>query len=855
VLTGRCYEGDGAPPWWPWVQILRAAVGATGDAELREQLGAVASDVAELVPELRERFPGLATPSGPQGDQARFRLYDAIARFGLARAQRAPLVVILDDLHWADASSLEMVRFLAGQLTHQRILLVATYRDVEVRRGHPLADVLGDLARVPECERVLLRGLDAAEVAALAEAVAGERPPAALAERLLELTEGNPFFVREMVQLLADGGGIADATVDTVHALALPQGVRDAIGRRLDTLSEECNALLRAAAVIGREFATAVLEPMVALPDADRDEGLLELLGEALDAGVIVEAARGRYAFAHALLRQTLYEELRAPQRIVQHRRAGEALERTLGERCDEQAAELAHHFFEAAPGGDVDKAIHYCVGAAEIAHAQHAYAEAIAHRERALEAVELALPSDDARRAELLFGLGEELFTAGERDRARTRFHETAELARRIGRTDLVAEAAIARRGFGEMGLPPGDGDLELLEEALECLPEDAVARRARVYARLTGVVGRDMRQRDELSARSLELAERSGDPIALRDALAARWWATLGPDRLDERAAIALRIRELAERIDDPHVALLGLECELGTALAFGNADESDRIVDEYEKIADELRQPLFKFMVMQFRASLAMNYGDFDKADRLLDEAIALGRGRVAFAELVYVGQRHWSHVHRGEPGLIDGGYDDLDELLNSYFGSVPLSVIFSTASLHGVSDDEARERIASVDYRALDRDEHWLLAMGMLSDLAFDLELREVLEWLYEELQPYAHLMGVHDLMRASTGSLHACLGEVATGLGLLDEAIGHYEGAIERERAARMRPSAAQSMGGAARALLLRGGPGDVERARVWLAELEQLAAEMGTRHYERALEALPDRPPKIPFSK
>jgi hypothetical protein len=155
---------------------------------------------------------------------------------------------------------------------------------------------------------------------------------------------------------------------------------------------------------------------------------------------------------------------------------------------------------------------------------------------------------------------------------------HETAELARRLGRIELLAEAAIALRGFGELGIPAGEGDLELLDEALEQLPEEALSLRARIYARITGITGHSMRERDALSRQSLELATQSGDPIARLDALSARWWATLGPDQLDERAQLGAQLRELAEQLDDPHVFLLGLEWELGTSLALGNVDETE-------------------------------------------------------------------------------------------------------------------------------------------------------------------------------------------------------------------------------------------------------------------------------------
>src|SRR5262245_12315143 len=468
-LPGRCAEGEGAPAFWPFVQILRALPGPAR------------RPAADPFAAWTARDAGGDRLGSAEGEQARFRLFDSVAEALRREARQARLVVSVDDLHWADGDSLRLFRFLAGELRDAPLLLVGTYRDVEVRRGHPLARTLGDLAREPHASRLALRGLAAGEVALLVESVAGAKPAPALVSALADLTEGNPFFVREMARWLRDEKRPLDGPVPT---LALPQGVRDALGRRLEALSGACNELLRVAAVIGREFGAKLLADV----SGTAPETILTQLAEAFATGVIVEDGElpGGCAFAHALLRQTLYEEIPAPRRVLLHRRVAEALRDASRHLPRPPVSELAHHFYEALPSGASQEAVRYCIAAAEAAHEQLAYDESARHYERALEAQAFASPPDDRRRAELLVALGEELWTGGDREGGRARLAEASDLARSLGQRDLLARAAIGYRGFGEMGMPPDARTLALLEEARDALGPDHPLLRARLLARL---------------------------------------------------------------------------------------------------------------------------------------------------------------------------------------------------------------------------------------------------------------------------------------------------------------------------------------------------------------------------------
>jgi len=386
------------------------------------------------------------------------------------------------------------------------------------------------------------------------------------------MTEGNPFFVGEIVRLLVAEGRLAQPERATSLVGTLPQGVREAIGRRLNALSEECNRVLALAAVIGREFELNVLERLAELGR----ERLLELLDEAVGARILAEppGAGSRYAFSHTLVRETLYEELTMPLRVRRHRRVGEVLEEIHRANLDPHLPELAHHFFQAAPGGDAARAIHHAIRAAERALELLAYEEAAGHYERALQALDLN-PGDDAERCRLLLALGDAQSTSGERDRARATFRRAATLARTLARPADFARAALGFGGRGEMGMPRDDELLALLEEALRMLGESEPGLRVHILARLTGTApySDSLETRRSLSQQAVDLAQRTGDRHLLVVALAARAWALMGPDHVEERLAVATDLLRIAGEIGDKTTVLSGHEFRMGVFLVLGD------------------------------------------------------------------------------------------------------------------------------------------------------------------------------------------------------------------------------------------------------------------------------------------
>jgi class 3 adenylate cyclase/tetratricopeptide (TPR) repeat protein len=542
-VWGRCFEGEGAPAYWPWIQLLRAYAATRPSAVLRAQLGRGASEVAQLLPEVGEVLPGLEPPPSLDPETARFRLFDAVAAFLRRAARETGLVVVVDDLHWADRSSLLLLEFVARELVESRLLVVGTYRDVEVSRHHPLNDTLAELIRQPATSRLVLRGLSEAEVARCIAAVAGTEPAPEVVAAVHSQSEGNPFFVGEIARLLVSEDRLGD---EGPLGLPIPEGVREVIDRRLNRLTERCNRLLAVAAVEGRDFDLNVVSQAAKLSAAK----VLEKLDEAADAHLVAETGDGpgRYRFAHALVREVVYAGLGVNERVRLHYRVGEAIERHPD--LEARLAELAHHFLQSAAIGDADKAVAYATRAGNVAFDLLAYEEAAGHFERALQALKLAHPGDGYRRCELLLDLGQAQRAASDLASARASYEQAAAVAKSIGAAEPLARAALGLGVEFTVGVVD-DVEIRLLEEALTALGEADSVLRARVLARLAKALlwTRQEDRRAALSERAVQVARRVGDPGTLAAVLHDRHMAIWGFANTEERLDITGEEIELAE------------------------------------------------------------------------------------------------------------------------------------------------------------------------------------------------------------------------------------------------------------------------------------------------------------------
>ncbi|HKP91019.1 MAG TPA: protein kinase [Thermoleophilaceae bacterium] len=844
VLVGRSHEGEGAPAYWPWVQMARGYIEEKGAKDAAAEMGAGAADMAQVLPELREMIPGIAAADGPgDPEEARFRYFDSTATFLKNAARTEPLVLFLDDLHWADKPSLLFLQFLARELAGARILVLGTYRDVELSRRHPLSQVLADLAREGLIDRILLRGLTENDVARFVEMTASVQPPPRLVQAVHQETEGNPFFVSEIVNLLASEGRLDGGADLRDVVLTIPQGVREVVGRRLDQLSRECNFTLSAASVIGREFGLDVLDRVVCdeviaeMPQhADKlsREQLLEVIDEAVRARVIAptQGSVGRYTFSHALVREALYEELGVTRRVRLHRRVGEVIEELFDARRDEHLDELAHHFLEAQ---DLDKAVEYSIHAAGRAMALLAYEEGAKLYEQALQAMELRGGVGGQEQAELLLALGDAQARAGEPIAAKDTFYMAADAARAASADEQLARAALGLADRMTIGLVD-EPLIALMEEALAGVPEEDSTMRARMLASLAMVTFFQSSERaDALSREAIEMARRIDDPGALAAGLYARHFVLFEPEFLDERHQVVRELLESARAAGERDLAVEARGLLLVDLLESGDVRGAREEIEAFARGAAELRRPAYQRMVAIRRAMMALMEGRLDDVEPILAEhSLHADWGAVdpnltqGAAVAIYELRRH------------QGRLEELAEAmagLAAEYPAVPawrcgLSLLFVSL---GREDDARREmeRVAVDNFAPLLADPNRLVGYSMLAQVAARLPDRPYGDQLYDLLLPYAHRNVVVGAGWACEGSAAAPLAELAAALGRYDDAERHFEEALRMNIALEGPPLVAETRMRYAAMLADRDRPDDRERALELVADSLDAAQQLG----------------------
>lgn len=859
-LWGRCHESPGAPPYWPWVQIIRGYVRAHESAQVRDAMGAGAPDIAAIAPEVRERLPDLPLPPRFEDpEQARFRLFDAVASFLQRAAQDQPLALVLDNLHWADKASLLLLEFLAQDLGRARLLVIGTYRDVEVSRRHALSETLGELTRERPFQRVMLRGLGREDVGRFIEATTGIIPPLALVEAVHTQTEGNPLFLTEVIRLLAQEGELAPERVQQRQRipLGIPEGVRQVIGRRLNRLSPQCNQALSMASVFGREFALQEIHRL--LPDTGEDR-LLELLEAAVAARVIEELpqAMGRYQFTHALIRATLYDELPGTRRARLHRRIGEVIEDLCRANLEPYLAQLAHHFFEADGRDAAEKAAAYAANAGARALSLLAYEEAARHYERALQALERQRPVDPARRCQLLLALGEAQRKAGDVQDAMASFQRAADLARGLGSSEDLAQAAL---GFEETtwrpGLP-GHAAVQLLREALVALGEGDGRLKARALgslARALAFTGA-MDPAGAVEEQAVAMARRLGDPATLAATLKGRFFSRLRPENIAARLAAASELLQLGEEVGDQEAVLNAHAWRLFDLMELGDIAAVDRLLDVHTRLVEDLRQPFYLYVNKSFLAMRATFAGHFAAGERLAQEALAIGQRLRGQDALGLFGVQMFTL--RREQGRLQ----EVASVVKSFVERHPaastwrpgLALIYSELGL----EREARaefEPLAADDFADIPRDARWVMCLAYLAAVCAFLGDARRAATLYRVLTPHA---GYNLLV----GPTAVCFGAAARYLGLLaatmrrwEEAQRHFEAALAMNARMGAKPWLAHTQQAYAAVLLARGQTGDHERATALLDEALALSRELGMRALEARVVALQQQATPPPRSR
>ena len=848
VAWGRCWEAGGAPAYWPWIQALRACVRGLDGEQLRAHLGAGAPFVAQIVTEVAEILPDVRLPPPMEAEGARFRLFDAVAAFLRNAGAGQPLMLVLDDLHAADAPSILLLRFAARELGDARVLVLGAYRDIELDRGHPLTVALAELSREPATRHVPLSGLDEAGVARLIQEITGVVPREGVVAAVHRCTEGNPLFVGEVVRLLAAEGRLERAGDTAGLALVIPEGIREVIGRRVARLPEPCGRVLGLAAMFGREFWLAALERLCGVSAGE----LLDVLDDGIAAGMVaaVPAAPGRLRFSHALIRDALYESIPAGQRVRLHQQAGEALEAFYQQDPDPHLAELAHHFFEAAVVGDAGKAVGYAERAGHRALALLAYEEAARLFRMALAALGLAQPpGQDQRRCRLLLALGDALTRMGERRAAREELRRAADIARRNRMAEELGQAALAYAGRFTFERGASDRHvIPLLQEARAMLAEkqDAGPVRARVLAHLAAALRDqpDRGSRDALSREAVALARASGDPPTLGYTLSCRLNALMGPGDPQGRLAVAEELRSVARAVQDRHLESVGEYHRAMVLLETGRMAEYRQALDAVQRLVAELRQPALRCLATVVTASLALLEGRFADAEALVESALRSGASSVPWDAVIF------SRVQRFALRLEDGRLAEMEPAIRRSVEEFPTRPLFRCLLARLLTElgdeDGARsvfEQLAADRFAVIPVNNDLLLSLSHLAEVAWFLRDAGRGAVLHGLLLPYRGL--VVDTLETSTGAVDRYLGLTALTAGDLEPAERHLHDALHLSTRIGSQPWTARTQADLASLLLARDQPGDREQAVGLLQAALGTARRLGmTAFAERAGEDL-----------
>jgi DNA-binding SARP family transcriptional activator len=814
VLVGRSWEAGGAPAFWPWVQALRSHVRTAEAVALRSELGAGAGELANILPELRELFPDLPSPAALESEGARFRLFDATVEFLRNASERRPIVLVLDDLHAADAPSLLLLQFLTRVLASTRIVVLGAYRNVDPTPRQPLTGLLAEVVREPVTRRLALRGLGEGDVATFVELTASEIASPQLVAALHDETEGNPLFVGEIVRLLSVEG-LPSKSGEPVR-ISIPQTVRDVIARRLEHLSDECNRVLVLASVIGREFSPALVARMAGLSE---DE-VLDALDEAVEARVVSEAPGdpGRLRFAHVLIRDTRYEAITAGRRVRLHRQAVEALAALHADDPGPYLAELAHH---ALAGNDLANGLVYARRAGDRALELLAYEEAVRLYRMALETLARSEAPDEPMRCELLLSLGEAELRAGNGGAAKQIFHEAADIARRC---TLPRELARAAAGYGGQMVFGRAGDdvrlVPLLEEGLAGLGEEDVELRARLLARLAGALRDEhaRERRDALSKQALELARRTGNPAALAYALNGRAAAIIAPDTVDEVLALGTELRAVGERTGDAELVVQGLSHRIIAQLVLGDVSNAEEDLAVATAITAERGQAAHLWQVGEWRAMFALAAGRLSEGEEFASDVFTVGkRMQAGIAIPVYLLQRYTLADFRG--GLVE-----VESQMRDLAADYPARPVFRCAVAHLdarlgrlTAARQTLEELAQDDFSVLPFDQEWLYGMSFLAETSALLGDADSASVLYELLAPWAGLSAV-DVGEGIRGAVSRYLGLLATTMQRWSDAAEHFEHALTANERMGFRPWVARAQEDYARMLLARDAVGDREHA-------------------------------------
>ena len=839
VLYGRCDEDLGIP-YQPWVEMLSHLMGQTSKLHgLGERRNA---ELVHLVPGLGARLSRTSSPGAIDAESERYVLFSAVTAALAEAAAQTPLVLVLDDLQWADKPSLLLLRHLMSQPEALSMMIVGTYRHNEVSVEHPLVDVLAAMRRETNMRRLVLSGLPAEDLVGMVEAASGQPLGGAelsLVHDVYRETDGNPFFAWEILLHLSETGAVTLSDEGRwvlsrpLTGWALPESVREVIGRRAARLGSEVKRVLTMAAVIGRDFSLDVLSAAL----GEDCESVLDHLERAESAGLIESVGQETFAFEHALIADTFYADLTATRRARLHRKVAEALE--VLDLVAGRVGELAHHWIAAGSPGDTERALTYASMAAEQATASIAPQEANRWYSEALNLLATQSEPDEGVRGQLLIGLGEAQLQSGEPGSLRTLL-DAAHLAEARGDTPQLVRAALA----GTRGMP-GVTDPErvaVLDSALLAVGKSDTPARAELLAALASeltVMG-DFDRRRELVDDALAVAKRLQNDTCRLHVLNHVIPAIAVPSTLEERLGLTAEAIELADRLEDPVMAFLVRLHRMHAAFESAQPDEAAACLQRMTELAAGLQQPTLQWTATWARSSQLILAGHVEEAEMLATRALQIGgESGQPDAATIYGGQLFGIKWHQGADS-------EMVDLMTQVAAERPdLPVLHAAVNRLRLEAGRLDEVVCDIEtFRAVPHDIAWATAIAVWSEIASRLGDPEKCQVLYDMLSPYPNYV-VH-LEAICVGSSAHYLGMLAAALGRLDEADRHFIRAQATHTKLQAPFHLARTLVERGRLRLATSGAAETAEGCAFVRNAREIAVEIGAKAVIRRADELLD---------
>jgi DNA-binding winged helix-turn-helix (wHTH) protein/tetratricopeptide (TPR) repeat protein len=768
ALAGFCPSTGGAPPFWPWARALRGLDEHEGPGALAAAAAAARVDLGDLLPEHAPPAPAAARAGSVAG---RFAVFDALDRLLGALAAQQPLLLVLDDLHWADASSLKALELVVRGIAHSRLLLVAIYREGEIDADHPLRETLAGLARATDDLRLHLDPLPDPEAEHLLRALATRELAPDVVRAIRTRSAGNPLFLRELVRAFTQDGALPE------RGAPLPPGIGELLRSRVERLPVELRRVLVAGAILGSEFEADLLRELV-----DLEPGALsQALDAAVEGAFLRPVGHGplRYGFAHPLVQEALRRTPPPPERAALHACAAAALAARPGDAVVER---LAQHHLEMARDGHPDaRPAEHARRAAELAERRLAFDEAVRWFERALDAEDVVGSLDETARGELLVGLARTRWTVGDRVGARAPAEAAAALARRSGNPELLARAALV---FWVRGAAPQDrhpAAVELLEEAARGLAGSPGPLLAEVLAHTAEHLWVDAsawQRTISLCEESLRLARSVGRPDTLYTALYCTLFATwpwLPPAR---RRGLADELMATSERLADPSAGVQASALHLTVLIQAGEIADADAEIARFESEIERFAVPsFFRWYGPLYRAMRAILAGRLELGERLALESFGHAqRAHVYDATRALAAQMFQIRSDQGRLG-------DLEEPVRSMAQRYPDDLSYVPLHAYVLAETDRADEARPIFERFVDRydpsrDGNRCITGTILASVCLALGDADRAGRLYEWLVPEADLVTVNLSAWLCQGSLHWPLGQLAATRGDPDGAEKH-----------------------------------------------------------------------------